>query len=147
MRHENFFRWSTLLSLGGVVFAGYLTVTKLMTNVCPFQEPCPYFLGYPACWYGLGIFSLLLAISFIGLVGKREETWLIFFIRAGAGVGVLFAGSFVIREMINAIRFGLPDYRLFLPTCAYGLLVYILIFVLAHRTLTPSAFNTAPPTV
>lgn len=147
MEHTTFFRWSTLISLGGVLFAGYLTISKLVSQVCPFNEPCPYFLGYPACWYGLGLFVLLFLASLLGLFGKSDGTRFAVFIRATAGVGILFSGSFVVREIINAFRFGLPDYRLLLPTCAYGLLVYIFLFILSHRTLSTSVPDITPPTV
>lgn len=134
MEYKVFFRLSTLLSFGGVLFAGYLSATKLISGVCPFREPCPYFLGYPACWYGLGLFCLLFGGSVLGLMEKGSRARLLVFLEAVSLVGIFFAGSFVIRELINALKYGWPSYTLLLPTCAYGLIFYTIIFILGRRT-------------
>ncbi|MFZ1626746.1 MAG: hypothetical protein WAT81_03025 [Candidatus Moraniibacteriota bacterium] len=132
----NVFRTTTLLSLAGVLFAGYLSVTKIISGACPFREPCVFFLGYPTCWYGLGLFTLLFLASLAGLMGRADTRW---FIRFVAVLGVLFAGTFVSREILSAFRYGWPQYTLLLPTCAYGLVFYILVFVAAHRSLSRTA--------
>lgn len=135
MEHQKYCLWSAVLSGAGVLFAGYLTIVKLATDTCPFNEPCPYFLGYPACWYGLALFIILLTLSLLGW--RREENSLPMArgIRLVSGIGILFAGSFVVREIILALRFGWPEYTLLLPTCAYGLLVYATLFGFSHRRL------------
>lgn len=147
MEQQTFFRWGTLLSLGGTLFAGYLTISKLMSDVCPFNEPCPYFLGYPACWYGLGLFSLLFGASLLGLTSKRNSTGIALFICGVSFIGILFAGSFVIREIIRAFEWGWPSYTLLLPTCAYGLIFYVILFVLARRVQKSPELNPVVPNV
>jgi hypothetical protein len=133
---SRFYTGALLLSLGGILFAGYLSLSKALSGTCPFNEPCATFLGYPSCWYGLGLFVFLFLAALAGFFRAADTRC---FIRALAFLGILFAGSFVLREAMAALRFGWPDYALFLPTCAYGLFVYVLLFLFAHRSLaTPT---------
>lgn len=136
MEEKKFYRWVLGLSGGGVLFAGYLTLTRLLTGICPFKEPCPYFLGYPACWYGLAMFILLFVVSLLGVIGWYEGKRRLLALLFVSGVGIVFSGSFVIREIILAIQYGWPQYTLLLPTCAYGFVVYTALFILAHRQRT-----------
>jgi uncharacterized membrane protein len=121
-----------ILSLGGFIFSGYLSLVKLLSNTCALNEPCPYFFGYPACWYGFVIFSILLITSILSLNRPAFKTllWVLFVI---SGIGVLFAGYFTLPE-ISRILSG-NHYSLGLPTCAYGLIFYILIFWLSSLKL------------
>ncbi len=129
---SRYLRLMVYLSLAGSLFAGYLSAKKLFTNVCAFNEGCPYFLGYPACWFGFGFFFIMLVISFLGMihiieVQKARITLLII-----SAIGILFAGRFVVLEIPNIIS-GAIHYSLGLPTCAYGLIFYILIFVFSLK--------------
>jgi len=121
-----------LLSTAGLLFSGYLSATKLFTGTCAFNEPCPYFLGYPACWYGFVMFATLFGVSLAAYLRKmpvrKAGQWL----TAVSGLGILFAGSFVVQEVYGWLSVGrFMGYGLGLPTCVYGLAFYIIIFVIA----------------
>lgn len=136
MQTKKYFKWALLLSLGGVLFAGYLSGLKLISGTCAFNEPCPYFLGYPACYFGFGFFLTMAIASLFGYFRKPTLSLIkiIFFVSL---IGIIFAGYFVSQEVISVIaskRFVL--YGLGLPTCVYGLIFYIIIFVLTARQLS-----------
>jgi len=120
------------LTLGGFLFSGYLSFVKLFSNTCALNEPCPYFLGYPACWYGFALFSILFISSVVAQLNKKHTHlthWIQIII---SGMGILFAGYFTYPEVVRLFA-GNAAYSLGLPTCAYGLVFYILVFVLAIR--------------
>lgn len=125
-----------VLALGGTVFAGYLSAIKLFTGTCAFNETCPYFLGYPSCWYGFGMFLAMLLVSAAGLLGKLPEAkaakanlWI-------SIAGTLFAGYFVGSEIVGWLgRPAASRYGLVLPTCVYGLVFYVIILVLSLRAV------------
>lgn len=121
------------LTLAGFLFSGYLSLVKLLSNTCALNEPCPYFLGYPACWYGFGMFTVLFILAIISQ--WKESTKLIYWFQIVVSViGIIFAGYFTVPEIIRLFN-GTSAYSLGLPTCAYGLIFYILIFILATRRL------------
>lgn len=122
------------LSFAGVVFAGYLSSVKFFSKTCAFGESCPYFLGYPACYFGLGMF---LALFIIALLWNREaiqklNALMLTMIISLAGI--LFAGYFTLQELPILFEKGLSAYVLGLPTCALGLIFYITIFIVSWRT-------------
>jgi hypothetical protein len=120
------------LTLVGVLFSGYLTAVKLLTTTCAFGETCPLFLGYPACWYGFGLFLILFLVTSGGLanlVAAKRVVWVHLIV---SFVGILFAGYLTIPEL-GSLFAGTSTYLLGLPTCAYGLIFYILIFLLSLR--------------
>jgi uncharacterized membrane protein len=115
------------------LFSGYLSLVKLLSNTCALNEPCPYFLGYPACWYGFGMFTVLFILAIISQ--WKESTKLIYWFQIVVSlIGIIFAGYFTVPEIIRLFN-GTSAYSLGLPTCAYGLIFYILIFILATRRL------------
>lgn len=131
---KTYLKTAFALALGGTLFAGYLSAAKLFTGTCAFNEPCPYFLGYPTCWYGFAMFLTMTVASAAGLLGKlpaakaaRANAWV-------ALAGTLFAGYYTASEVIAwlarpaAVRYGLV-----LPTCAYGLVFYVIILALSVR--------------
>lgn len=113
----------TLLSLGGVLFAGYLSLSKIFAGVCPLNEGCPLFLGYPACYTGLIFFASLLILS---LLNKIK------FVKVVSFLGILFSlYSTYIDLAFPKCPGGVCRYSLLLPTCVYGLLMYVAIFVIS----------------
>lgn len=122
-----------LLGVGGLLFSGYLSAVKLFTETCAFNESCPYFLGYPACYYG---FVMYLVIAVLGglhvahkIDGKKANEiilWVSF-------LGILFAGYFTVYELPLLFTEGLSAYVLGLPTCALGLIFYLIILTLSLR--------------
>lgn len=120
------------LAILGVLFSGYLSAVKLFSQTCALREPCPYFLGYPACWYGFGMFLTLLIVTIINL--KRTTRGLILTQTIVAGLGTLFATYFTIPE-IEKLLAGNNWYTLGLPTCAYGLIFYVIILYISIRQI------------
>ncbi len=123
--------WLFVLSFGGLLFAGYLSGLKFFNDTCAFNESCPYFLGYPACYYGFAMYLALTVYSYL-LLTKRIE------IRKGAemtllvsSLGIVFAGYFSFLELPTLIEKGINAYVLGLPTCALGLTFYLLIFTIS----------------
>jgi len=121
-----------ILSIGGILFSGYLSGVKLFTEGCAFNESCPYFLGYPACYYGFVMFLLLTIFSYMLFFGKsslnkgsKNMIFVSFF-------GILFAGYFTFKELPVLFEKGLSEYVLGLPTCALGLLFYLIIFFISY---------------
>lgn len=125
------------LALAGTLFSGYLSAPKLFTGACAFNEPCPYFLGYPACWYGLAMFLAMLivaAFGFYGAMGARAAARIITWI---SSAGIFFAGSFTAQEIYRwIVSAGHPGYGLALPTCVYGLAFYAAIFTVSMKIKT-----------
>ena len=125
------FRLLLALSVAGLLFAGYLSSVRFFSDVCAFNEPCPYFLGYPACYYGFVMFFIMTAaiLSHFALGAANERVLRIML--TVSGVGILFAGYFTLVELPRLFAGGISFYLLGLPTCAYGLIVYIAIFAIA----------------
>ncbi len=126
-----------ILSFLGFLFSGYISLTKLLTHSCALREACPYFLGYPACWYGFGMFSIIFITSIVSIHRKTNILYWIQLITAV--LGVFFAGYFTLPEVTRLI-FG-HQYILGLPSCAYGLIFYILIFVFSIKALQNNNIN------
>lgn len=127
----------TLFALGvaGLLFSGYLSGVKFFSSACAFNESCPYFLGYPACYFG---FSMFLAITIFGsllLFSKIEKRRGLMSLSTVSFLGILFAGYFTLEELPILFQKGFGAYMLGLPTCALGLIFYILIFIVATCSL------------
>lgn len=122
-----------ILSLAGVAFSGYLSGIKFFTKNCAFNESCPYFLGYPACYFGFGMFILLLIFSWTVVYRSNIGDKFIRGIQLLSVLGILFAGYFTLKEIPVLVDEGLTAYVLGLPTCALGLLFYIVIFCISLR--------------
>jgi hypothetical protein len=129
-----YFKTAFALALGGTAFAGYLSAVKLFTGTCAFNETCPYFLGYPSCWYGFGMFLAMTVIAGMAVMKKTDEAKAARAIMWVALAGMLFAGWFVMQEVVDWLI--VPSdmrYGLVLPTCVYGLVFYVIIFTLSLR--------------
>lgn len=135
MKIPIYFKTMFFLGLGGLLFSGYLSAIKLFTSTCAFNEPCPYFLGYPACWYGFFMFLVIFSSATLSLFEKISKNNIPKIIATVSFLGILFAGYFTIPEIGRLIS-GVQDiYTLGIPTCAYGLVFYIIIFILSVRHL------------
>jgi hypothetical protein len=115
---------ATLLSGAGAAFAGYLSLTRAVRGVCAFDEPCPLFLGRPACYTGFALFALALVVSLIALGGRVRSVWPAVVNTGIASAGILFAGSLSLSELERH-----AGYRLGLPTCAYGLIFFFALLI------------------
>ena len=47
MTEKRYNMLNVLLTLSGVLFSGYMSSIRFFSDQCAFNEPCPYFLGYP----------------------------------------------------------------------------------------------------
>ena len=121
------------LTLVGSLFSGYLSATKLITKTCAFNESCPYFIGYPACWYGFGMFFIMLIAVVFGLRRVISEYAVRMTLTIVSSLGILFAGYLLVPEINRLLEPGNLGYTLGLPTCAYGLVFFIIIFIFSIK--------------
>ena len=123
-----------IFSLIGVLFSGYLSFTKLFLGSCPLKEGCPLFLNYPACYFGFIFFLILLIMSIILFKSvTRGKLKTVFYISL---LAIVFALYSTIKEyLLPSCLNGICDYSLLLPTCVYGLIMYIVIFIMSLLAL------------
>ena len=134
MTDSNYKAGTFVLTLAGVLFSGYLSSVRLFSNTCAFSEPCPYFWGYPACWFGFAMFLSLYVATVLSLSTKVATHSVAKFNLVVSALGILFAGYFTVPEIARLLA-GVKVYQLGLPTCAYGLIFYVIIFVLSIQVL------------
>lgn len=123
-----------ILSTAGVAFSGYLSSYKFFSDTCALGESCPYFFGVPACYFGFAMFLVLTILSYLTVFERMGTPRALRAIQVVSGLGILFAGYFTIGELPRLLSLGLRAYILGLPTCALGLIFYILIFVLSTKS-------------
>ena len=125
------------LSVAGVLFSGYLSAVKLFSQTCAIDSGCSYFLGYPTCYFGFGFFALLLILSlsnrFCSWGGQKINTARVHALRTVATLGIVFSAYFSAIEIYAMFKEKMVYGALILPTCFYGLLVYIAILYLAFK--------------
>ncbi len=131
MKQTSYIKTALLLSFGGTLFAGYLSGIKFFTSTCAFNESCPYFIGYPACYFGLLMFLIMFVMSARAWLNANHSLGAIKANSVVSFLGILFAGTYTVQEISRWITNGDPGYALSLPTCAYGLVFYVIIFVLS----------------
>jgi hypothetical protein len=123
----------TIIVLVGLLFSGYLSGVKLISSTCAFGEQCPYFLGFPACYYGFAMYLAMFLIILTARARLTEERTLYTRVLMIALLGICFAGYFTFREIGTIFTDGFTIYMLGLPTCAWGLLLYILIAFMSWK--------------
>lgn len=119
------------LSFAGFLFSGYLSGTKFFTMNCAFGESCPLFIGYPACYFGFALFTIILVSVFVYVLRKKAGALVVTLVTSI--LGILFAGKFVLEEIAGYIDSGFQWSTLGFPTCAYGLIFFILILVVGLK--------------
>lgn len=120
-----------VLSIAGLLFSGYLSGVKFFSEACALNEQCPYFLGYPVCYYGFAMYAIMTILLTQHFWGALTRSLVLTALSIVSGLGIIFSGYFTYQELPKLAAEGLAAYALGLPTCAYGLLVYIAIFVIA----------------
>lgn len=135
MKRLSYHKKMLLLSAAGTVFAGYLSGVKIFSKTCAFGESCPYFLGYPSCYYGFVMYLAMFVIALYAVMKTVKERWIAQSIATISFLGILFSGYFVWLELSLFLSGEPATYALLLPTCAYGLIFYIAIFWLSVREL------------
>jgi hypothetical protein len=122
-----------IFSLIGVLFAGYLSYGKLISGTCPISEGCTMLFGLPVCIYGLVMFGVLLVLSGLMLFRKTSEQGvkrLTNGLLVVSALGILFSLYYSIIELfLTPCLGGVCKYSLLLPSCTYGLVMYIVILV------------------
>lgn len=120
------------ISLIGVLFAGYLLLTKLLSKTCALAEGCTYLFGLPTCVYG---FTMYLVIFIFAAMEVSKVKVHKNGIKITAIIGVVFSLCFTIYEIFfspNSLISG-ARYTLGLPSCTYGLVMFIAILVLSMK--------------
>lgn len=117
-----------LFSIAGTLFSGYYSYVKMTTEGCPFNESCPIFLGYPACYTGFIIFCACLLLSTtIYILGQFYLTNALITISL---IGVIFSGFYAYQDIFYPnCPLGECNYTLLLPTCVYGFIFFIVVFM------------------
>jgi uncharacterized membrane protein len=129
MTVERYLKTAWPLALAGVAFAGYMTGVKLFSGACAFNESCPTLWGLPSCAYGFVIFTSMFLLTVVAL---KKRVFTLNQIKQNlflSVIGILFAGYFAVPEIIILLWGNGPKYMLGLPTCAYGLVFYMIIFI------------------
>lgn len=122
---------TTIFSISGFLFAGYLTAVKLFTGTCAVRESCPYFLGWPVCVYGFGLYSILTILSILIIARKLNFRTGMLGIVSVSFVGILFSGYFSAIQLPALVKNGFAAYTFGIPTCIFGLVMYMLILATA----------------
>lgn len=130
IKHE---RIVLVLSVLGLLFSGYLSGVKFFTETCAFNESCPNFLGYPACYFGFFMYLIIAGSAFLRALKRVDSTKANSIILWTSLIGILFAGYFTLGELPVLFRDGLTAYVLGLPTCALGLIFYVVIAVYSYK--------------
>ena len=126
-----------VLGVGGVLFAGYLSAVKFFSGACALNESCPYFLGYPACYYGFLMYTVIAVYAGMRLLDLFDAKQANTIILATSFLGILFSGYFTLGELPVLFSNGFGAYVFGLPTCALGLIFYTIIFFLSLRMRAP----------
>lgn len=135
------------IGIAGLLFSGYLSATKLFTDTCAFGESCPYFLGLPVCYFGFAMYLIITIFAGLHVFHKYDGQKANTIVLYTAILGILFAGYFTILELPLLLSEGLSAYLLGLPTCALGLIFYLITAVLSLSIRRDFTNGEAPPTV
>lgn len=128
------YEWAVfVLGACGLLFAGYLSGIKFFTKTCAFNESCPYFLGFPACYFGFAMYLIITLFAGLHVAHKMSGEKANQVVLMISILGILFAGYYTLGELPLLFSEGLSAYVLGLPTCAMGLVFYIVIAILSLR--------------
>ena len=116
---------------GGLVFSGYLTLVKLVSGTCAFNETCPPVFELPVCWYGFAFYVALLVLAIRTLLGRIDLAKGLLYISAVSFVGILFAGYLTLKAFSQFLLQSSGTHSLGVPTCFLGLICFMLTFVTA----------------
>lgn len=117
-------------SLGGTLFAVYMTGHRLFLKVCPFNEECPIFLGHPACYYGLAMFLVMLGAATGLMYDMVAMSTAVYVLGGTSALGILFAGQYVVADVSAWLVHG-RKYGLVLPACAWGMIFYAIVLAIS----------------
>ena len=124
-----------------MLFAGYMSAIKFLSDTCVFDKPCPYFLGYPACYYGFAIFTFLVFFLILDKWGMVQEKTADVSVLAFSLIGILFSGYFAVQELPILLADGFSAYFFGLPTCMIGFIFYLGIFLITLRIISQNMLS------
>lgn len=134
METQSYLKTTLYLGIAGSLFSGYLSAIKLFTKGCALNETCPDFLGYPACYFGFGLFFLIFLVALFGYL-KQITAWTTAKAHLAISLlGMAFAANFAIPETQDLLA-GNARYTLGLSSCAYGLVFFAAVFAIAASFL------------
>jgi uncharacterized membrane protein len=125
MNNKTILKTSLIFSIIGVLFSGYLTISKLVLGVCPLKESCPFLFNYPVCLYGLIMFVTLLLATITLLYIDAKDKLAQQVLKYISILGILFSTYYIYQEIFVLTCPGGCVYSLGIPTCIYGLVMYI----------------------
>lgn len=132
MTLRTYIKTSFVLTLMGTLFSGYLSGKKFFSHSCAFNEPCPTFLGHPACYYGFGLFLIMFIIAALSLSKIVKAASAKTALLIVSAIGVLFAGQWAVPELRDLILSHIgAGYSLGLSTCIYGFFFFVIIFIVS----------------
>jgi uncharacterized membrane protein len=120
-----------VLGIAGLIFSGYISYQKFFSNICAFGESCPFFLGYPACYFGFAMYLVIAIFALLSVLKIMKEKLALKSILGVSFVGVLFSGYFSIDEVPLFLEKGFSYYTFGLPTCILGFIFFIAIFIIS----------------
>jgi hypothetical protein len=124
MTARTYFRLATILTAAGVLFSGYLSTVRMHSGICAFDEPCPSFLGHPACYTGFTLFATLFIVSSIALIRRSESAWPMVVNLIVSAFGGVFAGHIAVAELGARAH-----YAMGLPSCAWGFVFFLAVLI------------------
>jgi len=119
-----------LLTLGGSLFAGYLAGDKLFNDNCTIGASCAYWLGYPTCYYGFGLFAILFILSLRYVFTNKKICAK--YISIVSTIGIIFSSYFSVVEIAPFVSAGTMSFSN-IPSCTYGLIGFILTLAIAYK--------------
>jgi|WetSurMetagenome_2_1015567.scaffolds.fasta_scaffold330062_2 hypothetical protein len=124
-------KYSIVLTLAGTIFTAYLIAVKIISRNCAFNEPCPEILGITACYLSFATFIVMFIIASIGSFTNKYHKQLSLANMIISGLGIIFSSHFTIMEIEQFFKHESIAYTLLIPTCIYGLIFYVTIFIIS----------------
>lgn len=124
-----------IFSVCGIAFSLYLFLASLLFGRQALSELAQIFLGIPAYYIGLLVFSSLITLCVYTYKQRiRFEHWLMS--TTGASfVGILFSMFLTFKEVPTLLKQGFKAYTFAVPTSFIDLIFFMLVFVTAALTL------------
>lgn len=126
--NKKYIQIAFFVSIGGVLFAGYYSMVRFFSATCPFNESCPIIWGQPACYFGFLLFVLSMTSAALTLfLNIKIFPALV----VDVFLGILFTAYLSYLDLFYpSCPTGVCQYDLLLPTCMYGFLFFLIIFIL-----------------
>jgi len=140
---KNYSVGAIFISFVGAIYSFFLVFTTFTRDVCLVSGGCPHLFGLPICLFGFVGFVCILVLSVLVYQSPRSAMGLralrlLYWLSLG---GALFALYYLIQELfILECPQGACKISLWYPSCLYGLIAFVLVFV-AARSMENSIDN------